>query len=134
MKNFNNIPVYCLVSMNKWEKLYLRDYTQAQIKVYNNDSKVLNRMIESLSGSIDSNGVFCIDLTVLFSKYIGETEKNVNRIFDALENKSILSYFNQADELFDNRSDTQLGTRLLLVTKATANNNMQEEGSRRVRI
>ncbi len=134
MKNFNNIPVYCLVSMNKWEKLYLRDYTQAQIKVYNNDSKVLNRMIESLSGSIDSNGVFCIDLTVLFSKYIGETEKNVNRIFDALENKSILLYFNQADELFDNRSDTQLGTRLLLVTKATANNNMQEEGSRRVRI
>ena len=120
--------------MNKWEKLYLRDYTQAQIKVYNNDSKVLNRMIESLSGSIDSNGVFCIDLTVLFSKYIGETEKNVNRIFDALENKSILLYFNQADELFDNRSDTQLGTRLLLVTKATANNNMQEEGSRRVRI
>lgn len=134
MKNFNNIPVYCLVSMNKWEKLYLRDYTQAQIKVYNNDSKVLNRMIESLSGSIDSNGVFCIDLTVLFSKYIGETEKNVNRIFDALENKSILLYFNQADELFDNRSDTQLGTRLLLVTKATANNNMQKEGSRRVRI
>ena len=134
MKNFNNIPVYCLVSMNKWEKLYLRDYTQAQIKVYNNDSKVLNRLIESLSGSIYSNGVFCIDLTVLFSKYIGETEKNVNRIFDALENKSILLYFNQADELFDNRSDTQLGTRLLLVTKATANNNMQEEGSRRVRI
>ena len=128
MKNFINIPVYCLISMNKWEKLYLHDYTQAQIKVYNNNSKVLNRLIDSLSGNIDRNGIFCIDLTVLFSKYIGETEKNLNNTFSSLERKNIILYFDEANELFDNRSDRQLGTKLLLVTTTTTttyNNNKQ---------
>lgn len=125
MKYFNSIPVYCLISTNKWEKLLLEDYSYAQIKIYRKETEVLNRLIKSLSGRIDNNETFCIDLTILFSKYIGETEKNLSKIFDAFERKNIILYFDEADELFDNRSDKKQGAKLLLVTMSIVNNNKQ---------
>jgi SpoVK/Ycf46/Vps4 family AAA+-type ATPase len=47
--------------------------------------------------------VFRIDLSMVISKYIGETEKNLNRIFKDAENGDVILFFNEADALFGKR-------------------------------
>jgi SpoVK/Ycf46/Vps4 family AAA+-type ATPase len=41
------------------------------------------------------------------SKYIGETEKNLARVFDQAEHKSWILFFDEADALFGKRSETR---------------------------
>jgi SpoVK/Ycf46/Vps4 family AAA+-type ATPase len=48
--------------------------------------------------------VFRIDLSRVVSKYIGETEKNLSRLFDKAENKDWILFFDEADALFGKRT------------------------------
>jgi len=48
-----------------------------------------------------------IDLSKLVSKYIGETEKNVNTLFDTAEKKDWVLFFDEADALFGKRTDVK---------------------------
>jgi hypothetical protein len=48
--------------------------------------------------------LFRIDLSTVVSKYIGETEKNLRRIFDAAEDGGAILFFDEADALFGRRS------------------------------
>ncbi|MEO1427817.1 MAG: ATP-binding protein [Cyanobacteria bacterium J06633_8] len=51
--------------------------------------------------------VYRIDLSSLVSKYIGETEKNLRRVFDAAEAGGVILLFDEADSLFGKRSDVK---------------------------
>jgi hypothetical protein len=51
--------------------------------------------------------LFQIDLAGLVSKYIGETEKNLKRVFDAAENSGAILLFDEADALFGKRSEVK---------------------------
>lgn len=48
--------------------------------------------------------VYKIDLSAIVSKYIGETEKNLAKIFDMAENKQWMLFFDEADALFGKRT------------------------------
>jgi len=48
--------------------------------------------------------LFRIDLSAVVSKYIGETEKNLRRVFDAAEEGGAILLFDEADALFGKRS------------------------------
>ena len=48
--------------------------------------------------------VYQVDLSKLVSKYIGETEKKLNRLFDKAENKNWILFFDEADALFGKRT------------------------------
>jgi hypothetical protein len=48
--------------------------------------------------------VYKIDLSMVVSKYIGETEKNLARIFDRAESKRWILFFDEADALFGKRT------------------------------
>jgi hypothetical protein len=48
-----------------------------------------------------------IDLSGVVSKYIGETEKNLQRVFAAAENASAILFFDEADALFGKRSEVR---------------------------
>ena len=48
-----------------------------------------------------------IDLSAVVSKYIGETEKNLERIFSAAEDANAILFFDEADALFGKRSEVQ---------------------------
>src|SRR5262249_17794204 len=50
--------------------------------------------------------LFRIDLATTVSKYIGETEKNLDRIFGAAEGSNAILFFDEADALFGKRSET----------------------------
>lgn len=49
--------------------------------------------------------IFRIDLSRIVSKYIGETEKNLDRIFTAAGNSNVILFFDEADALFGKRSE-----------------------------
>ena len=51
--------------------------------------------------------LFRIDLAAIVSKYIGETEKNLDRIFSAAEQGDAVLLFDEADALFGKRSDVK---------------------------
>ena len=51
--------------------------------------------------------LFRIDLSTVVSKYIGETEKNLRRVFDAAEEGGVILLFDEADALFGKRSEVK---------------------------
>jgi SpoVK/Ycf46/Vps4 family AAA+-type ATPase len=51
--------------------------------------------------------LFRIDLSTVVSKYIGETEKNLRRVFDAAEEGGAILLFDEADALFGKRSEVK---------------------------
>jgi hypothetical protein len=51
--------------------------------------------------------LYRIDLSSVVSKYIGETEKNLRRIFDAADNGGAILLFDEADALFGKRSEVK---------------------------
>ena len=51
--------------------------------------------------------LYRIDLSAVVSKYIGETEKNLRRLFDAAEDGGAILFFDEADALFGKRSDVK---------------------------
>jgi SpoVK/Ycf46/Vps4 family AAA+-type ATPase len=51
--------------------------------------------------------LYKINLAGVVSKYIGETEKNLDRIFTAAENANAILFFDEADALFGKRSEVR---------------------------
>ncbi len=51
--------------------------------------------------------LYRIDLSAVVSKYIGETEKNLGRVFDAAELGGVVLLFDEADALFGKRSEVK---------------------------
>ncbi|MBD2742454.1 AAA family ATPase [Coleofasciculus sp. FACHB-1120] len=51
--------------------------------------------------------LYRIDLSAVVSKYIGETEKNLRRIFDAAEAGGVVLLFDEADALFGKRTEVK---------------------------
>jgi AAA+ superfamily predicted ATPase len=51
--------------------------------------------------------LYRIDLSAVVSKYIGETEKNLRRVFDAAESSGAVLLFDEADALFGKRSEVK---------------------------
>ncbi|MCB0563239.1 MAG: ATP-binding protein [Phaeodactylibacter sp.] len=61
----------------------------------------------TLLGKYTSKEVFRIDLSLVVSKYIGETEKNLANLFDKAQNKNWILFFDEADALFGKRTDVR---------------------------
>ncbi len=51
--------------------------------------------------------IFRIDLSAVISKYIGETEKNLSKIFDSAEDSGAVLLFDEADALFGKRGEVK---------------------------
>jgi ATPase family associated with various cellular activities (AAA) len=66
---------------------------------------------KTMSGEVLANelrlDLYRIDLSQVISKYIGETEKNLRRVFDAAEDGGAILLFDEADALFGKRSEVK---------------------------
>ncbi|MDI5886277.1 ATP-binding protein [Flavobacterium yafengii] len=60
----------------------------------------------ALLGKMTATAVYRVDLSIIVSKYIGETEKNLSKIFDMAEHKNWILFFDEADALFGKRTAT----------------------------
>lgn len=61
----------------------------------------------SVIGKLTGKKVYRIDLSAVVSKYIGETEKNLSKIFDRAAYGNWILFFDEADALFGKRGTTQ---------------------------
>jgi AAA+ superfamily predicted ATPase len=66
---------------------------------------------KTMAGEVLANelnlDLYRIDLSQVVSKYIGETEKNLRRVFDAAEEGGAILLFDEADALFGKRSEVK---------------------------
>lgn len=60
----------------------------------------------TLIGATAGVDVYRIDLSMVVSKYIGETEKNLANVFDQAQNRHWILFFDEADALFGKRTQT----------------------------
>lgn len=128
-------PAKKITTEMNWEDLVLNAYTLSQINdikdwIEHNaktlDDEVLKRKLKpgyramfygpsgtgktltaSLLGKQFGKEVYRIDLSQIVSKYIGETEKNLEKIFQKAENKDWILFFDEADALFGKRTNVQ---------------------------
>jgi hypothetical protein len=61
---------------------------------------------EVLAGHLDLT-LYRVDLAGMISKYVGETEKNIKRVFEAAEQRGVILFFDEADALFGKRTEVK---------------------------
>jgi len=61
----------------------------------------------ALLGKTGGTEVYRIDLSSVVSKYIGETEKNISKIFEKAHHKDWILFFDEADALFGKRTEVK---------------------------
>ncbi len=61
----------------------------------------------SVLGKVTGHDVYRVDLSMVVSKYIGETEKNLAALFDRAEHKDWILFFDEADALFGRRTQVR---------------------------
>jgi len=61
----------------------------------------------SLLGKYTNKDVYRVDLSMVVSKYIGETEKNLQKLFDSIKNKDCIIFFDEADSFFSKRTNVK---------------------------
>lgn len=61
----------------------------------------------SLLGKATNCPVYRVDLSLVVSKYIGETEKNLSGLFDEAQRKDWILFFDEADALFGKRTNVK---------------------------
>ncbi|KAA3659556.1 MAG: ATP-binding protein, partial [Calditrichaeota bacterium] len=64
-------------------------------------------MTACLLGKATNRYVYKIDLSMVVSKYIGETEKNLANVFEQAQHKGLILFFDEADALFGKRSESK---------------------------
>lgn len=75
--------------------------------LFHGDSGTGKTMVaEVLAGELGVD-LIKVDLSTVVNKYIGETEKNLSRIFDLAEADAGVLFFDEADALFGKRSETK---------------------------
>ena len=130
-----DFPAQPVSTSMEWDDLVLNESTQLQIReleswVLYNDT-MMNQwdmkrkfkpgyralfygppgtgktLTASLLGKYTGKDVFRIDLSMVVSKYIGETEKNLAQLFARAENKEWILFFDEADALFSKRTNVK---------------------------
>ncbi|GGE41087.1 ATP-binding protein [Psychroflexus planctonicus] len=131
----SNFPASKITTSLKWEDLVLDKSTLDEVSLINTwidrqgeilERKDLEKKINKgykclfygspgtgktltaiLIGKQNNKSVYRIDLSQIVSKYIGETEKNLAKIFDIAENKNWILFFDEAESLFSKRTGVQ---------------------------
>lgn len=131
----SNFPATLLETDKKFEDLILPDTTRDQLESLMNfirfrkelflESDVIGKikpgfttllygrpgtgktLTVSVIGKHLGVDVYIVNLSRVVSKYIGETEKNLEKIFERLEGKDCILFFDEADALFGKRTEVK---------------------------
>lgn len=127
-----DFPARRLTTNMNWEDLVVDDYTAKQLdelRIWLQHGQTLYRewgmsktikpgykalfhgppgtgktLTAALLGKMYQLDVYRVDLSMVVSKYIGETEKNLEKVFTRAENKNWILFFDEADALFGKRT------------------------------
>jgi len=131
----SNFPAQQLITLMQWSDLVLNPQTLQQIEELRSWFHYNKKLVEQLGmgrklkpgyralfygpsgtgktlcatllGKEFNKIVFRVDLSSLVSKYIGETEKNLARLFEEAEYRNWILFFDEADALFGKRTQVK---------------------------
>lgn len=131
---FSEFPARRIETTLEWEDLVVDDYVKEELELIScwmtHEGYIMNELglkknikpgyralfygppgtgktlTACLLGKASGYDVYRIDLSNLVSKYIGETEKNLARIFDYAEKNKWILFFDEADAIFGKRTQT----------------------------
>lgn len=131
----SDFPAELITTALEWKDLVLQEKTLAEIKEIetwlNYNDKMLKdwemkgkikpgfrvlfygssgtgkTMTAGLLGKYTNRDVYRIDLSMVVSKYIGETEKNLSKLFNKAANKDWILFFDEADSIFGKRTNVR---------------------------
>jgi len=75
--------------------------------LFHGESGVGKTMAAEVIANACKLDLYTIDLSAVTSKYIGETEKNLRKLFDAAQDSGAILFFDEADALFGKRSEVK---------------------------
>jgi AAA+ superfamily predicted ATPase len=93
------------VLMNDW-KMKSR-FTKGYRVLFHGPPGTGKTLTATLLGKYTGRDVYRIDLSMVVSKYIGETEKNLENLFAKAEAKQWILFFDEADSLFGKRTNVR---------------------------
>jgi hypothetical protein len=127
-----NFPAQRITTEMAWEDLILNDQTLQQIRelqawitygptilhqwgmrkklklgyraLFNGPPGTGKTLTASLLGKSTGKDVYKVDISMVVSKFIGETEKNLSNLFAKAESKDWILFFDEADSLFGKRT------------------------------
>lgn len=130
-----HFPAQLLETRQEWDDLVLNNDTMKQVKelelwikhgntllndwgmgkkikpgyrvLFHGPSGTGKTLTASLLGKYTGKDVYKIDLSMVVSKFIGETEKNLANLFDLAEHKDWILFFDEADALFGKRTSVR---------------------------
>ncbi|MCW1961476.1 ATP-binding protein [Chryseobacterium viscerum] len=134
-KMSNDFPAEQILTRRSWTDLILPQTTLQELKsieAWYNSSRILmedwnmqtklkpgfrvlfhgepgtgKTLAASLLGKYTQRPVFRVDVSMLVSKYIGETEKQLAKLFNKAENKNWILFFDEADAIFGKRTSVK---------------------------
>ncbi|GHT70760.1 hypothetical protein AGMMS50239_39480 [Bacteroidia bacterium] len=102
----NEIKIWANLGKRMLEEWELKDKIKPGYRaLFYGPSGTGKTFTATLLGKYTGKEVYCIDLSMVVSKYIGETEKKLSAIFDMAENKDWILFFDEADALFGKRTN-----------------------------
>lgn len=127
-----DFPAQHITTRQEWDDLVLHPHTRQQVQSLQNWLQYGGRLLSdwdmgrkvkpgyrvlfygppgtgktltaTLLGKYTGRDVYRVDLSMVVSKYIGETEKNLSKLFDKAEHKDWILFFDEADALFGKRT------------------------------
>ena len=111
------LPAYCMQSLREFmfwlthrhqvEQEWKGRVTGGPVALFSGPSGTGKTFAAEVLANRLGYPLFRVDLGLLVSKYIGETEKNLNALFDAAHGQKIMLLFDEADSLFGKRGDVK---------------------------
>ena len=81
--------------------------TSAAVLVLSGSTALRRRKSAEMLAETLKVDLFRVDVSAVLSRYIGETEKNLNDVFDKAEASGAILFFDEADALFGKRSEVK---------------------------
>jgi hypothetical protein len=102
----NNIPEHDRARLRKIARRLCNRRCRARVLITGGSKKARSVPANFIASKLGLD-VYRVDLATVTSKYIGETEKNLRRIFDQAERTAAILFFDEADALFGKRSEVK---------------------------
>lgn len=102
--SLRSVPVAVKKQLNEYGMQRMKTKEASQLLITGSNTKLMDNTSRWLAANTKKNIVH-INLLALTSKYIGETEKNLDKVFDKAEANNWILFFDEADALFGKRTD-----------------------------